>query len=180
MANHAKIMDKFSIFILMKNEILNLLKLHLFDNDLIDLNTKWHHFNIISPFNRLYFIFEGEAILYNYKQKIMLTRGKSYLIPLNTIMSYTCDNHCKQLYFHFNLEIAGKDLFESTQKILSKEISDDLVNLLKDLYLCSRNSIKSIIRLKGLLTSIIGEYVKTDEKMDKLSDVYNQFKPFYI
>lgn len=66
-----------------------------------------------SPFNRLYFVFDGEGyLLDDEKCRIPLKKGCIYLIPINTSYHYRCDEYMEKFYIHFQLEyLPGHDLF---------------------------------------------------------------------
>ena len=74
----------------------------------------WSYTNIISPFNRLYLITEGEAQVYMNNTTYHLTPGKLFLIPKFTFHSYRCDVSMSNYYLCFFDEIAfGESLYDS-------------------------------------------------------------------
>lgn len=74
----------------------------------------WNYTNIISPFNRLYLITEGEAQVYMNNTTYHLTPGKLFLIPKFTFHSYRCEVSMNNYYLCFFDEIAfGESLYDS-------------------------------------------------------------------
>jgi AraC-like DNA-binding protein len=74
----------------------------------------WNYKNIISPFNRIYLITEGEGWVHLDNTEYHLTPGKLFLIPKFTFHSYQCDNEMGHFYFCFFDEIAFcESLFDS-------------------------------------------------------------------
>ena len=74
----------------------------------------WNYKNIISPFNRLYLITEGEAWVTLDNGTYHLTPGKLFLIPKFTFHSYRCNKEMGHFYLCFFDEIAFcESLFDS-------------------------------------------------------------------
>lgn len=73
--------------------------------------------NFCAPFNRMYFVTKGDAVLKNDSDEIHLLPGNIYTIPLNTNYICTCNNKLEKLYIHFNLELLpGIDVFSYIDK----------------------------------------------------------------
>lgn len=74
----------------------------------------WNYKNILSPFNRLYLITEGEGWVHLDNTEYHLTPGKLFLIPKFTFHSYRCDAEMGHFYLCFFDEIAFcESLFDS-------------------------------------------------------------------
>ncbi len=58
----------------------------------------WNYKNIISPFNRIYLITDGEGWVYMDDKKYHLTPGMLFLIPKYTFHSYRCDHSMGHFY----------------------------------------------------------------------------------
>lgn len=73
----------------------------------------WAPKEVRSPFNRLYFIFDGEGYLLDEElNRIPLKKGYIYLIPVDSTYHYRCDTYMEKFYIHFQLEyLPGHDLF---------------------------------------------------------------------
>jgi len=74
-----------------------------------DLDQKWNHGEVISPFSRLYLVTKGQAHLYHHETSFELTAGNLYLIPSYTYSKYWCPDHHTQYYLGF-LEQMGEGL----------------------------------------------------------------------
>ena len=77
----------------------------IIESDLIDTDARWNHKNITSPFNRLYFIFEGEGVIESENNITRLQPGYSYLIPLDTTNNYSCSKQLLKYYCHFGMKV---------------------------------------------------------------------------
>ncbi len=89
------------------HKILDTLKLTLLHVGYADLDNRWQFDNVISPFNRLYLITDGEAWVYHQNQKFVLKPGFLYLIPSFSYCKYHCDTQMSQYYISFLDNIEG-------------------------------------------------------------------------
>lgn len=77
-----------------------------------DCDRNWYAKNAISPFARLYFIFDGEAFLKINGEEIRLTPENVYLIPAHILFDVWCEKTMRQFYLHFRAELDnGVDFF---------------------------------------------------------------------
>lgn len=66
----------------------------------------WNYQNVISPFNRIYFITEGEGWVQFNNTNYHLTPGKLFLIPKFTFHNYRCNDKMGHYYICFFDELA--------------------------------------------------------------------------
>lgn len=97
------------------------------NNGLEDLDKKWKWDTAIAPYNRLYFIPNGEGgWLLDENEKLYMKAGHCYLIPSNYKFGFGNDGTFKQLFFHFNLKKDnGFDVFESFGRFGELEMHED-------------------------------------------------------
>lgn len=106
----------------------NELKLVIGDSAYAEVDTEWQCSNIFSPFNRLYLVESGEAILFCGQETVVMKPGMAYLIPARTTFSYRCDGSMTKLFFHFNLlKPDHYDLFQSIDRILIQPLPPELL-----------------------------------------------------
>ena len=111
---------KFSYF----NSLINNIDIDILDHGHILADASWKHYCISSPFNRLYFVIDGEGFVYNNRQAITLSGGNAYLIPANTEFNYVCDSYLEKFYIHFRAELFhGFDMFESLDTCMTSPLS---------------------------------------------------------
>lgn len=96
------------------DSIINNINIEILEHGYLLADSSWKHFNITSPFNRLYFVLKGEGYVYNKSQRVALTAGNAYLIPADTEFNYVCDKYIEKFYLHFRAEVFHVfDIFES-------------------------------------------------------------------
>jgi AraC-like DNA-binding protein len=87
--------------------------------DYVKLNNKWNYTNIISPYNRLYFIDEGEGLVSNSESTVKLEPGYIYLIPSFTLCNLHCSKSLGQYFIQFFEESSdGTSLFFNNRTIM--------------------------------------------------------------
>lgn len=60
----------------------------------------WNWKDIVSPFTRIYYVKEGEALVHLPHQTVRLRPGYLYLIPAYTLHSYECEGLFVHYYLH--------------------------------------------------------------------------------
>lgn len=69
--------------------------------DHVKLDSKWNYNNVVSPYNRLYYIDEGVGLISDSENNLTLEPGFMYLIPHYTLCNLVCFNYLSQFYVHF-------------------------------------------------------------------------------
>lgn len=101
------------------------LRLHLLHTGKCKVGNWWNYQNVLSPFNRMYYIHSGEGIVVFKKETYRLTEGSIFLIPKFTPHSYQCDESMEQTYICFTDELIGnRNIYELVDFTLLKEASD--------------------------------------------------------
>lgn len=67
----------------------------------VNLDSKWNYKNVISPYNRIYYIDNGEGQLSDSGGTVILEPGYLYLIPSFTLCSMNCSNKLGQFFVQF-------------------------------------------------------------------------------
>lgn len=79
--------------------------LQIWENAVFTGDSSWYYPHMTSPFNRLYFIMEGEIYLENEKGRNLLRSGHMYLVPAGSCYTYGCTDKVRKFYVHFNTEL---------------------------------------------------------------------------
>ena len=139
-------------------KIVNHLNIEILDHGIVNCDATWNYKNISSPFNRLYFILDGEGEIENSSHKFTLTPERMYLIPLNSTYDYVCNNSMKLLYIHFRLELFfGKDVFEQHDSCLSMPVDNPLVE--KSLEKINSTHLWDILYFKSILLETLSNFL---------------------
>ena len=83
----------------------------------------WNWQKVSSPFIRIFYIMEGEAMLHLPDKDVMLKPGYMYIIPAFVIHSYECHGVFKLYYIHmyegFKNEVDLQETFELPTEVLA-------------------------------------------------------------
>lgn len=147
----------------MKNErfaladkVFNNINIEILDHGHFYGDRSWRHFHVTSPFNRLYFILNGEGYLENGTHKVTLEPGRMYLIPSHSTNTYICDSTLEKFYIHFRTELLfGRDIFELADSFFS--LPYDIMSLEKILTTLNEETLTSIFMLKSFLYDALGK-----------------------
>lgn len=143
------------------NDFINKVQLKILEHGYLEAGPDWKFMQLSSPFNRLYFVTKGEAVIQCGMEQIWLEPGKMYLIPLNNTCDYICSNMLHKFYIHFRLEfIPGHDLFEGYRKCEGLPYETNLVEELISGGV--QGTIGGLLRCKGILFSCISRFLKSN------------------
>lgn len=152
----------------------NSLHLEILENALFTGDASWYYPHMVSPFNRLYFIIDGEIYLENEQGRQHLLPGHMYLVPAFSCYTYGCSNTIRKFYIHFNLELLpGVDLFSQlgTIRQLPYEAS-----LLETIFAeLKKESLSGLLHLKAIFWEILYNFFIHAANVDYL----DRFKGFY-
>jgi AraC-like DNA-binding protein len=97
----------------------------------------WNWQNVSSPFIRIYYVMEGEAMLHLPDQDVRLRPHHMYVIPAYTVHSYECHGFFDHYYLHvyegFKNEMNLQEVFELPAEV---EGGEGAASIFK--YLCNR------------------------------------------
>ncbi|MFB9079341.1 helix-turn-helix domain-containing protein [Flavobacterium procerum] len=100
--------------------------------DYVKLNHNWNFNNVISPYNRLYYIDEGIGSVSDSTGHFTLEPGYLYLIPSFTLCNLNCKDYLSQFFIQFFEESPdGTSLFNNNRNIIKLPASDFDVALIK-------------------------------------------------
>lgn len=163
----------------------------------------WNYKNILSPFNRLYLITEGEAWVSFDNITYHLTPGKLFLIPKFMFHSYCCKTEMEHFYLCFFDELAFcESLYESFEfnflvdaqrgdailfERLNKLNPEGRINNpnpasydnSKSLYSFTKNrkqlSIADIIEIQGIIYQLVSRFITRNSKQSQLIASHKRF-----
>lgn len=166
----------------MIDEEFNGLQIKILEHGLLYGDTKWNYKDVVSPFNRLYFMIKGECCIENQEYHHNLIPENVYLIPAGTKYNYIGKRKFIKLYFHFELQrLPGIDVFQSLGRAMSMPCAiaqtERLISYLES------GTLGDQLFFKGALNEILGQfYLKMKEEgvaqMD-LSGYYRQKESLY-
>ncbi len=91
----------------------------LLNVDHVKLGPKWNYKNVISPYNRIYYINEGEGELTDASGTYKLEPGSLYIIPSFTLCDMSCKEALGQYFIQFFEDSAdGNSLFADHRRIV--------------------------------------------------------------
>lgn len=100
-------------------------------------NADWNWQNVSSPFTRIYYVMEGEALLHLPKCDVLLRPHYMYIIPAYTVHSYECHGLFNHYYLHvyegFKNEMNLHELYELPAEVEGSGGAADLFE-----HLCNR------------------------------------------
>lgn len=101
-------------------------------------NADWNWQNVSSPFMRIYYVTEGEALVHLRDKSVTLRPRHLYFIPAYAAHSYECHGVFKHYYLHayegFKNEINLQEIYELPAEVDADENIEALFGLL-----CSRH-----------------------------------------
>ena len=134
--------------------------LQIWENAVFTGDSSWYYPHMTSPFNRLYFIMEGEIYLENEKGRNLLRSGHMYLVPAGSCYTYGCTNKVRKFYVHFNTELLpGIDLFGELDTILSIPFEKPLLD--KIFAEMKKESLSGLLHLKAIFWQIICDFFES-------------------
>lgn len=85
----------------------------------------WNWQNVSSPFIRIFYVVEGEAILHLRNQYVVLRPYHLYIIPAYTVHSYECHGRFVHYYLHvfegFKNDMNLQDVYELPTEVVGTE-----------------------------------------------------------
>ena len=131
---------------------LNLLEAAMFYGD-----TSWNFPNTRSPFNRIYFMMDGEAYLENEEERVELLPGNVYLVPAECRYSYVCPSTMQKFYIHFTMELLpGVDLFSHLGKVWGLPYEWDFLEDI--LGAVQKESVGGLLYLKAVFSRLVYDF----------------------
>lgn len=153
----------------------NSIHMEILENALFTGDSSWYHPHIVSPFNRLYFIMDGDIYLESEQGRQPLRPGHMYLIPAFSCYTYGCSGTMCKFYIHFNLELLpGVDLFSQLETFQELPYEESLLRtILTEL---KKESLSGLLHLKTLIWDVLYDFfIHTPNSADYL----DRFKGFY-
>lgn len=99
-------------------------------------NADWNWQNVSSPFIRIFFVTEGEAMLHLPRLDMALRPGHLYMVPAYTVHSYECHGRFTHYYLHmyegFRNEMSLQEVYELPTEVEGREATEQVFE-----YLCN-------------------------------------------
>ena len=127
-----------------------------------DVDTRWKQTNMSAPFSRLYYVYDGSAIININEIERELLPGNMYLIPSGIRYSYYCEKHFAHLFFHLNMNTMIDYDFLAKSDFAQKQVSVGKLNSLLSLY--KSNEFIDQLILKSMIYKDIAELLALQNK----------------
>ena len=148
---------------------LNLLEAAMYYGD-----TSWNFSNTRSPFNRIYFMMDGEAYLENEEERVELLPGNVYLVPAECRYSYVCPSTMQKFYIHFTMELLpGVDLFSHLGKVWGLPYECDFLEDI--LGAVQKESVGGLLYLKAVFSRLVYDFFEQGAGGDAYLDSFRGF-----
>ncbi|MFR8778739.1 MAG: helix-turn-helix domain-containing protein [Enterocloster sp.] len=148
---------------------LNLLEAAMYYGD-----TSWNFSNTRSPFNRIYFMMDGEAYLENEEERVELLPGNVYLVPAECRYSYVCPSTMQKFYIHFTMELLpGVDLFSHLGKVWGLPYEWDFLEDI--LGAVQKESVGGLLYLKAVFSRLVYDFFEQGAGGDAYLDSFRGF-----
>lgn len=153
----------------------NSVKLEILENELFTGDCSWNFHGMSSPFNRIYFMIDGDAYLKNDKEFYELLPGHMYLVPAGSRYDYVCTSVIHKYYIHFNLEIfPGNDLFSHFSGIQDLVYAPELLETI--LAETQKDSLGGILHLKAIFWQIVYDFLRCSAEEIDYVKLYKGFE----
>lgn len=100
-------------------------------------NADWNWKNVSSPFTRIFYVEEGEALLHLPEKSVALKSGRLYIVPAYTVHSYEChglfDHYYLHVYEGYKKEMNLQDVYDLPTEVTPDNHIDMLFS-----YMCER------------------------------------------
>lgn len=95
-----------------------------------DHNADWNWQNVSSPFIRIFYVLEGEALLHLPHTDVSLHPGHLYIIPAYTVHSYECHGPFRLYYLHvyegFKNDMNIQEVYDLPAEVEATEVTEHL------------------------------------------------------
>lgn len=143
---------------------------------------EWNFPALRRPFNMLFFILGGDAIVRHRKNVIPLRSGSAYLVPGELTCDYACKTRFELLSLHFRCELfQGFDVIVAgEQKVHSLKIepSSATRSLLRAL---ESSRLSAVAELKAILFKLLASVIDLDAKtLEKKLLIAQKYRLFFL
>lgn len=159
--------------------LFNNLEIKMLEHGHLYADHNWMPKEIHSPFNRLYFILDGEGYLLDTDMnRIPLEKGYIYLIPIESSYHYRCDDYMEKFYIHFQLEyLPGHDLFAFNRTCTRLPMNEMDTNAM--LKLVKSTDITDHMIFKCYLLKLLTQFSEKTEINYSQIDTYIRYSPIF-
>lgn len=150
-------MDNFKFELFAK--LVNNLNIRILEHGFYKGGIEWRYFNLSSPFNRLYFMIDGEGRVETKDGTVKLLPGRMYIIPPNVRFNIVCDNYIEKFYLHFSAELfSGNDVFDGVGHCVWRPMEDAWLRTL--IANAKSSSPADIAKSKSMIFSVVADFMK--------------------
>ncbi|MBO0993283.1 helix-turn-helix domain-containing protein [Bacillus sp. SD088] len=154
------------------------LQVHMIAGNLTKVKPNWQKKLSLEPFNRLYFILEGEGRIKIDETVYTPLPGQLFIMPSGTRHSYSTisDDTYLKFWCHFTATIGEMDLFKAIHvphflDVQEKQKTAKQFNMLIDLY--HSDQLSAPIKIKSILFDFISQFIEQSVLKTDFSSVHN-------
>ena len=140
-------------------KLINNLNIEVLEHGHFIGSREWQHYNMSSPYNRLYFALAGEAYVERGTERVYLKPGNIYLIPMYTSYNFHCESYMEQFYIHFRTNVFNSlDIFTDTKTCLTLPL--EASSQQRFLTLSGSEKIEDVYKAKAMLYEQVGRFIE--------------------
>lgn len=153
----------------------NELKLNVYVNSILQVDTVWNYPDVRDSFNRLYIPIDGAARLQDDHRVYDMEAGRMYLIPAEARCSYLCEDSFSMYCLHFNVELfPGKDLFAPIGGVRQLSCPQTRLDALRRAV--ADESLEGMLHIKAILWQIVYEFFRDGADSADYLDMVRGFR----
>ena len=160
-------------------DLVNYINIHVTHIFHREVNDEWCFNDYCDNFNRIYIVKNGEGLLYNDTENIVMKPGNVYVIPANHTFNCRCDEYMEKFFIHFTATIIPqKDILSGIGKIITFPVSDEEIKLFGEMLY--EENIKSALRLQNYIRTLILRITEPSaEAIENDIYVYRKYERLY-
>ena len=162
--------------------LLDDLRIDMVTGNFTQCGKEWRRFNEKPPFNRFYFILDGEGELVVNRQVYHPRKNQLWLMPAGKLHSYySISDHCFLKYWcHFTASLGEENLFDVIRTPLYVDVDPDdtsyLTGLFQKLLQASQNAeVDFLLRKKAAMLEIVAYFLSKCPHIDFVENQNPQF-----
>lgn len=137
----------------------NNLNLNILSGHYVKLDTSWYCDDPVCFVTRLYYVYEGSALLFHNGETITMEPGNLYLIPGNLDLRYRCPERLEKLFFHISFSnLDGFDILANIPQICQTPCSKETLEDLKRLF--ETTDYYELLEFKSIVTKTIVDAIR--------------------
>lgn len=142
------------------------------------LGKEWNY-SLCDNFNRLYFVMDGEGVIFTEHETITVRPNNIYLVPAMLPFRCQCEESLEKVFVHFKTNVLpNHDILSNIDHVVQFPCTPEELTELKELLY--DGGIYANLKFRIKLENIILELVKPlEEAFEYDYNLYRKFEPFF-